>query len=77
MTAPTTKERAALLADQAKHEAMTGEAHQLEFIEPLYDCEGCGGGDKWPVAESVWLCPVCDTEYCDISDATAAKGRTS
>ena len=37
--------------------------------EPNYDCPGCQGGDKWPVKEPVWLCPVCDTEYFD-TDAT-------
>jgi hypothetical protein len=32
---------------------------------PPYDCPGCQGGDKWPVDEPVWRCPVCDTEYWD------------
>lgn len=30
-----------------------------------HDCPGCQGGDKWPVSEPVWLCPVCDAEYYD------------
>lgn len=29
------------------------------------DCPGCQGGDKWPQAEEVWHCPVCDTEFHD------------
>lgn len=56
--------QAALRADQEKLEAMTGKKHTL-FFEPDYDCEGCQGGDKWPVSDPVWLCPVCDTEYRD------------
>lgn len=56
----------ALREDQAKLEAMTGESHPLEFIdEPPWDCTGCAGGDKWPVNQEVWRCPVCDTEYHD------------
>jgi ribosomal protein L37AE/L43A len=60
--------RDALRADQAKLEAMTGEQYPLDF-EPDYDCPGCQGGEKWPVSESVWRCPVCDTEFYD-TDAT-------
>ena len=56
----------ALREDQAKLEAMTGESHPLVFLhEPPWDCTGCGGGDKWPISEEVWRCPVCDTEYHD------------
>jgi len=59
----------ALRADQAKLEAITGEEHPLEFLsEPPWDCPGCAGGDKWPITESVWLCPACDTEYHDNGD---------
>lgn len=60
--------RDALRADQEKLEAQTGEDHPL-FFSPDYDCPGCQGGDKWPVNESVWRCPVCDAEYYD-TDAT-------
>ena len=59
--------QAALRADQAKLEAMTGEKHPLIFVTegPPWACPGCAGGDKWPIAESIWRCPVCDTEYYD------------
>jgi hypothetical protein len=38
---------------------------ETEDREPPYDCPGCGGGDKWPADEAVWVCPVCDAEYSD------------
>lgn len=44
------------------------------YHEPNYDCPGCQGGDKWPVKEPVWLCPVCDTEYRD-TDAEPPAAR--
>ena len=37
--------------------------------QPNWDCPGCQGGDKWPVSEEVWRCPVCDTEYYDCDAA--------
>lgn len=32
-----------------------------EYADP--DCPGCGGGDKWPVGEQEWRCPICYSEY--------------
>lgn len=37
--------------------------YERDDHEPPWDCDGCAGGDKWPIDEEVWCCPVCDTEY--------------
>ena len=38
-----------------------GERDPEDFADPF--CSGCAGGDKWPVDENPWRCPVCDAEY--------------
>ena len=42
--------------------------------DPDYDCSGCGGGDKWPIGEDYFRCPVCDTEFYEEDDTQEDKG---
>ena len=62
-----------------ERDAMTPNTQALQRLHggivsdaPNWDCPGCMGGDKWPVSESVWRCPVCDTEYFDTDESDGA-----
>ena len=53
------------MIDRINHHFLDGNAIAADDHYSDTECGGCQGGDKWPVAESYWRCPWCDTEYYD------------
>jgi rubrerythrin len=45
-------------------------SEKTSFSAPNYGCPGCMGGDKWPLDEDPWTCPVCDAVYWSDDDMT-------